>query len=77
LDSTDAVSSLLDNASQLRSYDDARIYLARDLTLVERQRLRKLVRDLREKFKQEPEYFWKIVEGEVRNLGRFQARKDI
>ena len=74
MDSTEAVSSLLANASNLRSYEGPRLYLAKDLSYVERLRLRKLVKDLREKIDQQPEYYWKIIDGEVRNLGRFKQR---
>jgi hypothetical protein len=33
------------------------------------------VRDLREKIYQEPEYYWKLIDGEVRNLGRFKQER--
>ena len=33
------------------------------------------MRDLREKIYQEPEYYWKIIDGEVRNLGRFKQER--
>ena len=69
MNSTEAVSSILDNASKLKSYYGPKMYMAQDLNYVERQRLRKLVRILREKIDEEPENYWKIVDGEVKIVG--------
>ena len=69
MNSTEAVASILDTASKLKSYYGPKMYMAKDLNYVERQRLRKLVRILREKIDEEPENYWKIVNGEVRIVG--------
>ena len=75
LNSTEAVSSILDNASKLKSYYGPRMYMAKDLTYVERQRLRKLVRILREKIEEQPENYWKIVDGQVKVVGIMRKKK--
>jgi hypothetical protein len=49
MNSTEAVASILDTASKLKSYYGPKMYMAKDLNYVERQRLRKLVRILRKK----------------------------
>ena len=69
MNSTEAVSSILDNASKLKSYYGPKMYMAQDLNYVERERLRKLVRILREKIDEESENYWKIVDGEVKIVG--------
>jgi hypothetical protein len=74
MNSTEAVASILDAASKLKSYYGPKMYMAKDLNYVERQRLRKLVRILREKIDKEPENYWKIVNGEVRIVGTMRKK---
>ena len=74
MNSTEAVASILDIASKLKSYYGPKMYMARDLNYVERQRLRKLVRILRERIEEEPENYWKIVDGEVKIVGTMRKK---
>ena len=75
LNSTKAVSSILDNASKLKSYYGPKMYMPKDHNYFGRSRLRKLLRLLRQRIDKEPDNYWKIVDEEVKNVGAMWKKK--
>ena len=67
------VSKALAKAHSLKFYR-SKVFLARDMSFFERMKVRNLVKLLREKILCDPTHRWKIINGEIVNVGIFKKQ---
>ncbi len=70
--SSEPVAAALANAKTLKSFRKFKVYLAKDMTYDERQKVRGLVKELRSRIRSEPGTYWTIRDFEVVGFGTYR-----